>query len=130
MVHQPPDPFVSPRGVVAYVQCIVEAGAGLPIVLYLRNENIGLDAVEALCRIPEVFGIKWASPTPLVLAAAMRRTADRQLAWVGGLAKVWAPPFRAVGHAPPPRASSMCCPSVRWRSITRWRPPTSRWPCA
>ncbi len=97
MVHQPPDPFVSPRGVVAYVQRIAEAGGGLPVVLYLRNDNIGLAAVEALCRIPEVVGIKWASPTPLVLAAAMRRVADRQLAWVCGLAEVWAPPFYAVG---------------------------------
>ena len=97
MVHQPPDPFVAPRGVVAYVRRIAEAGQGLPLVLYLRNENIGLDAVEALCRIPEVIGVKWASPTPLVLAQAIRRTADRQLAWVGGLAEVWAPPFYAVG---------------------------------
>ena len=31
MVHQPPDPFVSPRGVVAYVQRIAEAGDGLPL---------------------------------------------------------------------------------------------------
>ncbi len=97
MVHQPPDPFVSPRGVVAYVQRIAEAGGGLPVVLYLRNENIGLAAIEALCRIPEVMGIKWASATPLVLAQAMRRVEDRQLAWVGGLAEVWAPPFYAVG---------------------------------
>ena len=97
MVHQPPDPFVSPRGVVAYVQRIAEAGGGLPVVLYLRNENIGLAAIEALCRIPEVMGIKWASSTPLVLAAAIRRTADRDLAWVGGLAEVWAPPLYAVG---------------------------------
>ena len=29
MVHQPPDPFVSPRGVIAYVQRIAEAGGGL-----------------------------------------------------------------------------------------------------
>ena len=39
MVHQPPDPFVSPRGVIAYVQRIVEAGQGLPLMLYLRNER-------------------------------------------------------------------------------------------
>jgi 4-hydroxy-tetrahydrodipicolinate synthase len=97
MVHQPPDPFVSPRGVVAYVRRIAEAGGGLPVVLYLRNDNIGLAVIEELCRIPEVMGIKWASPTPLILAAAIRRTADRQLAWVGGLAEVWAPPFYAVG---------------------------------
>jgi len=97
MVHQPPDPFVSPRGVADYVRKIAAAGEGLPVVLYLRNENIGLAAIEELCRIPEVVGVKWASPTPLVLAEVMRRTADRQLAWVGGLAEVWAPPLYAVG---------------------------------
>lgn len=97
MVHQPPDPFVAPRGVVAYVQKVAEAAAGLPLVLYLRNDNIGLAAIEQLCRIPGVVGVKWASPTPLVLAEAIRRTADRGLAWIGGLAEVWAPPFYAVG---------------------------------
>ncbi|MFC7207451.1 dihydrodipicolinate synthase family protein [Comamonas endophytica] len=97
MVHQPPDPFVAPRGVVKYVQQIAEAADGLPLVLYLRNENIGLATIEALCRIPEVIGVKWASPTPLVLAEMIRRTADRDLAWVGGLAEVWAPPLYAVG---------------------------------
>ncbi len=97
MVHQPPDPFVAPRGVITYVQQIAEAADGLPLVLYLRNENIGLATIEALCRIPEVVGVKWASPTPLVLAAVIRRTADRDLAWVGGLAEVWAPPLYAVG---------------------------------
>src|SRR5260370_17272410 len=67
MVHQPPDPFVSPRGVVAYVQRIAEAGQGLPVVLYLRNDAIGLDAIEQLCAIPGVAGVKWAAPTPLRL---------------------------------------------------------------
>ena len=97
MVHQPPDPFVSPRGVVSYVRSVAEAGDGLPVVLYLRNDNIGLNAIEELCRIPEVVGIKWAAPTPLTLAAAIHRVADRNLAWVGGLAEVWAPPLYAVG---------------------------------
>jgi 4-hydroxy-tetrahydrodipicolinate synthase len=97
MVHQPPDPFVAPRGVVAYVQRVAEAADGLPVVLYLRNESIGLPVVEALCRIPSVVGVKWASPTPLVLAEAMRRTADLDIAWVGGLAETWAPPLYAVG---------------------------------
>lgn len=97
MVHQPPDPFVAPRGVVAYVERVAEAADGLPVVLYLRNEAIGLPAIEALCRIPSVVGVKWASPTPLVLAEAMRRTADLDIAWVGGLAETWAPPLYAVG---------------------------------
>lgn len=97
MVHQPPDPFVAPRGVVAYLRQIADAADGLPLVLYLRNEAIGLAAIEELCRIPQIVGVKWASPTPLVLAEAMRRTADLGLAWVGGLAEVWAPPLYAVG---------------------------------
>jgi len=96
MVHQPPDPFVSPRGVVAYVQRIAEAGGGLPIMLYLRNDGIGLDAIEQLCRIEGVAGVKWASPTPLRLAEAIRRS-DPKIVWVGGLAETWAPPLCAVG---------------------------------
>ncbi|WP_338664968.1 dihydrodipicolinate synthase family protein [Pararoseomonas sp. SCSIO 73927] len=96
MVHQPPDPFVSPRGGVAYVQRVAEAGDGLPLVLYLRNDGIGLDAIEKLCAIPGVAGVKWAAPSPLKLAEAIRR-ADPSTVWVGGLAEVWAPPFTAVG---------------------------------
>lgn len=96
MVHQPPDPFVAPRGVVSYVQRIAEAGQGLPVVIYLRNDGIGMPAIEQLCQIPGVVGVKWASPTPLRLAEAIRRT-DPRIVWVGGLAETWAPPLCAVG---------------------------------
>jgi len=96
MVHQPPDPFVSPRGVVEYVRRVADAGQGLPVVLYLRNDGIGFDAIEALCKVPGVVGVKWASPAPLRLAEAIRRT-DPTVVWVGGLAEPWAPPFCAVG---------------------------------
>ncbi len=96
MVHQPPDPFVSPRGVVAYVQRIAEAGQGLPLMLYLRNDGIGLDTIEKLCNVPGVAGVKWACPTPLRLAEAIRRGAPN-IVWVGGLAETWAPPLCAVG---------------------------------
>jgi 4-hydroxy-tetrahydrodipicolinate synthase len=96
MVHQPPDPFVSPRGVIAYVERVAEAGGGLPLMLYLRNDGIGLDTIEKLCRVPGVAGVKWACPTPLRLAEAIRRS-DPSIVWVGGLAEVWAPPLYAVG---------------------------------
>jgi len=96
MIHQPPDPFVAPRGVVDYVQRVSEAGQGLPIVIYLRNDGIGFDAIEQLCQIPGVVGVKWASPTPLRLAEAIRR-ADPRIIWIGGLAETWAPSFYAVG---------------------------------
>ena len=96
MVHQPPDPFVAPRGVVAYVQRIAEASGGLPLMLYLRNDGIGLDAIEQLTRVAGVAGVKWACPTPLRLAEAIRRCAP-DIVWVDGLAEPWAPPFFAVG---------------------------------
>ena len=96
MVHQPPDPFVAPRGVIAYVQRVAEAGDGLPIMLYLRNDGIGLDTIEKLVQVEGVAGVKWASPTPLRLAEAIRRSSP-DIVWVGGLAETWAPPLYAVG---------------------------------
>ena len=96
MVHQPPDPFVSPRGVIAYLERVVEAGDGLPVMLYLRNDGIGLDTIEKLCQVQGIAGVKWASPTPLRLAEAIRRSSP-DIVWVGGLAEVWAPPLCAVG---------------------------------
>ncbi len=95
MVHQPPDPFVAPRGVVAYVSRIAEA-AQLPVVLYLRNDSIGLPAIEALTKIDGVIGVKWATPNVLVLAEAMRR-AGPEVTFVCGLAEPWAPPMAALG---------------------------------
>ena len=96
MVHQPPDPFVAPRGVVEYVKRVADAGGGVPIMLYLRNDAIGLDAIQALTQVPGVAGVKWASATPMRLAEAIRRCAP-DIVWVDGLAEPWAPPFYAVG---------------------------------
>lgn len=96
MVHQPPDPFVAPRGVVEYVKRVADAGGGLPIMLYLRNDAIGIDAIQALTQVPGVAGVKWACPTPMRLAEAIRRCSP-DIVWVDGLAEPWAPPFYAVG---------------------------------
>jgi 4-hydroxy-tetrahydrodipicolinate synthase len=43
-----------------------------------------------------VAGVKWACPTPLRLAEAIRRCRP-EIVWVDGLAEPWAPPFFAVG---------------------------------
>lgn len=96
MIHQPPDPFVAPRGVIDYVRRVHEASDGLPMMIYLRNDAIGTDAIAALCSLDGVVGVKWATPNPLKLAEAMAACPDH-LIWVGGLAEVWAPPFYAVG---------------------------------
>lgn len=96
MIHQPPDPFVSPRGTLDYLKAIADASGGLPMMLYLRNDAIGTKAIAELCALPQVKGIKWATPNPLKLAEA-KAACDPDLVWVGGLAEVWAPSFYAVG---------------------------------
>ncbi|NKN35280.1 dihydrodipicolinate synthase family protein [Agrobacterium sp. a22-2] len=96
MIHQPPDPFSAPRGLVDYVKAVADAADGLPVVLYLRNDAIGIKAIRELCALPAVIGVKWATPNPLKLAEAIAAT-DPGIIWVGGLAEVWAPAFYAVG---------------------------------
>lgn len=96
MIHQPPDPFVSPRGTVDYVKAVIDAGGGLPVMLYMRTDAIGTQAVADLCALPGVKGVKWATPNPLRLAEAIK-ACDPGITWVGGLAEVWAPPLYAVG---------------------------------
>lgn len=95
MVHQPPDPFVAPRGIVDYLKAVSDA-AGLPMMLYLRNDAIGTAAISALCAVEGVKGVKWATPNPLKLAEA-KAACDPSIVWVGGLAEIWAPAFYAVG---------------------------------
>ena len=94
MIHQPPDPFVSPRGLRDYVARLAEPG--VPLVLYLRNDLIGTQAIAEICAVEGVVGVKWATPNPLKLKAAMAAAPDH-IIWVGGLAEVWAPPLYAVG---------------------------------
>jgi 4-hydroxy-tetrahydrodipicolinate synthase len=96
MIHQPPDPFVSPRGTVDYIKAVGDASGGLPIMLYLRNDAIGTKAIADLCAVPGVKGVKWATPNPMKLAEAIA-ACDPSIVWVGGLAEVWAPAFYAVG---------------------------------
>ncbi|KAA2314925.1 dihydrodipicolinate synthase family protein [Pseudooceanicola sediminis] len=96
MIHQPPDPFVAPRGTVDYVKAISDASGGLPIMLYLRNDAIGTAGIKALCDIDGVKGVKWATPNVQKLADAIA-ACDPSITWVGGLAEVWAPAFYAVG---------------------------------
>lgn len=96
MVHQPPDPFVSPRGLHEYIQRVADAGQGTPLVLYLRNDLIGTEAISKICAIDGVLGVKWATPNPMKLSAAIAASPEH-IIWVGGLAEVWAPALYAVG---------------------------------
>lgn len=96
MIHQPPDPFVAPRGIADYIRAVQAVAGDVPLVLYLRNDAIGTQAIADLCRIDGVIGVKWATPNPMKLKAAIASAPDHVI-WTGGLAEVWAPAFYAVG---------------------------------
>jgi 4-hydroxy-tetrahydrodipicolinate synthase len=102
MIHQPPDPFVAPRGFVDYVSRIVEVGQDLPVILYLRDDGIGTEMIARLCALPHVVGVKWACPTPMRLAEAIA-ACDPALIWSGGLAETWAPAFTPWARGALPR---------------------------
>lgn len=96
MIHQPPDPFVAPRGIADYIRAVQAVAGDVPLLLYLRNDAIGTQAIADLCRIDGVIGVKWATPNPMKLKAAIASAPDH-IIWTGGLAEVWAPAFCAVG---------------------------------
>jgi len=96
MIHQPPEPFAAPRGIVDYVSRVADASGGVPLVIYLRNDTVGIKGIVDLCAVEGVVGVKWATPNPLKLAEAMA-ACDPEIVWVGGLAEVWATPLYAVG---------------------------------
>ncbi len=96
MIHQVPDPFAAPSGVIAYVHAVAGA-VGLPTVLYLRNDNFSDGEIADLVGHPAIVAVKYANADPLRLAARMRRGTGRDLLWLCGLAEQWAVPFAAVG---------------------------------
>jgi 4-hydroxy-tetrahydrodipicolinate synthase len=96
MIHQPPDPFCSPRGVVGYVRAVADA-VDLPIVAYIRIDAFGVAGFEALAAMPQVAGIKFATTNVQLLANAMRATQGAPMQWCCGLAEAWAPTFYAAG---------------------------------
>src|SRR5690606_11616591 len=53
-------------------------------------------AIKNMAEVEGVAGVKWATPSLMKLAEAMRET-DPQGVWVCGLAEPWAPPMSSIG---------------------------------
>jgi len=96
MIHQVPDPFAAPAGIIAYTHAVADVTA-LPVVLYLRNDHFSETELADLVGHPAIAAVKYANPDPVRLAARMRLTASRDLLWLCGLAELWAVPFAAAG---------------------------------
>ncbi|CAA9333829.1 MAG: 4-hydroxy-tetrahydrodipicolinate synthase, partial [uncultured Microvirga sp.] len=96
MAHQPLDPFAAPSAQVDYFLAIAEA-ASVPLVAYVRSNDIGLSDFTRLAAHKNLAGIKFATPNLMLLADCIRATAHLPAIWVCGLAEGWAAPFYALG---------------------------------
>jgi 4-hydroxy-tetrahydrodipicolinate synthase len=96
MIHQPPDPFASPRGMVQYVHAVADATA-LPVILYVRRDIFAEDEFAAMLDHANVIGMKYAVPEVPRLAERIRQCAPLQKIAVCGLAEPWAPAFHSAG---------------------------------
>lgn len=96
MVHQPPDPFASPRMLYNYIEEI-SRNTDLPLIAYARNPGLTPEHFIELDKIENVIAVKYAVPNPLRLAECIRATEGSSLRWICGLAESWALPFYAYG---------------------------------
>jgi 4-hydroxy-tetrahydrodipicolinate synthase len=98
MVHQPVHPYQSIDGWVAYHCAIAEAVPQLGVVCYVRSPLVTGPAFAALAdACPNVVGVKYAVPDPVVLPALVGAVGAGRWVWVCGLAETWAPFFSLAG---------------------------------
>lgn len=94
MIHQPVHPFRSPEGWVAYHRAIAEAAPEMGVVPYIRDAAINAAALTALlAACPTVVGAKYAVNDPLLFSTLVADVGAARLAWVCGIAELWAPSF-------------------------------------
>jgi 4-hydroxy-tetrahydrodipicolinate synthase len=96
MIHQPPDPFASPQGMVEYNHAVAGA-TKLPVILYVRRDIFSDDEFSKLLDHPNIVGMKYAFPDAPKLAERIRACRPLGKIAVCGLAEPWAAPFQAVG---------------------------------
>jgi 4-hydroxy-tetrahydrodipicolinate synthase len=98
MVHQPLHPYQSAEGWIGYHRAIADAVPDLPVILYVRDSRVDgtrLNRLAALC--PNVVAVKYAVPDILAFARVVAAVEADRLAWICGLAEMWAPYFWLAG---------------------------------
>ncbi|WP_298013310.1 dihydrodipicolinate synthase family protein [uncultured Castellaniella sp.] len=98
MAHQPRDPFAAPSAQIDYFLDIADA-VDLPVVAYVRADDIPLAELVRLATHPAIAGVKFASRNLMLFGDCIRATQGLGATWICGLAERWALPFYALGGA-------------------------------
>jgi len=96
MGHHPMDPFAAPAAQARYFLELAETST-VPVIAYVRSDTFSVNDFKLLAGHGNIAGIKFASSNLMLLAEAIRATADLPAIWVCGLAEGWAPAFYAMG---------------------------------
>ncbi|SCF01705.1 4-hydroxy-tetrahydrodipicolinate synthase [Micromonospora viridifaciens] len=98
MVHEPVHPFWSPAGWRDYHQAIARALPDVAVVPYLRSPRISPSVVQQLVSsCPNVVAIKYAVTDPAAFATMVQQVGQDRVAWICGVAEMWAPFFAVAG---------------------------------
>jgi 4-hydroxy-tetrahydrodipicolinate synthase len=97
MIHQPVLPYLAAEGWVEYNAAIAAAVPDIGVLPYLSNPAISGVHIGALAeRAPNVVGLKYSVPDPVVFATTCAQVPDRLL-WIAGLAESYAPAYWQAG---------------------------------
>lgn len=98
MIHQPLHPFQSAGGWVTYHRQIASMLADMAVVLYVKDPIVtGPMLRELVDACPNVVGVKYAVGDAIRFAAIADMFGTGELAWICGLAELWAPFFWVAG---------------------------------
>lgn len=93
MIHQPVLPYLAADGWVEYNAAIAAAVPSLGVLPYLSNPTVtGAHIGRLVERAPNVVGLKYSVPDPVVFATTSAQAPDRLL-WIAGLAESYAPAY-------------------------------------
>lgn len=97
MIHQPVVPYLAPDGWIEYNAAIASAVPDIGALPYLSNPAVrGVHIGRLRERAPNVVGLKYSVPDPVVFATARAEAGDGLL-WIAGLAESYAPAYWQAG---------------------------------
>ncbi|GAB2735334.1 dihydrodipicolinate synthase family protein [Amycolatopsis magusensis] len=97
MVHQPALPYLAAAGWVEYNAAVAAAVPELGVLPYLSTTAVrGQHIAELTRRAPNVVGLKYSVPDPVVFATTAAEAGDGLL-WIAGLAESYAPAYWQAG---------------------------------
>ena len=93
MIHQPVLPYLAADGWVEYNAAIAAAVPDIGVLPYLGNPAVsGVHIGHLVDRAPNVVGLKYSVPDPVVFATTSAQAPDGLL-WIAGLAESYAPAY-------------------------------------